>query len=127
MPNGDTLASAGYGAFMVEIAPDGSVVRRFGSAADVPAAVHPHFYAGFQLLPNGDVAVANWQGHGPGHGNSGIQLLEFDRSGAIVWQWSDRPKISSVQAVLVLDGLDAGRLHDERSGVMEPIGAPSGH
>jgi hypothetical protein len=121
LPNGNTLASAGYGAFLVEMGPDGGIVRKFGSAADVPAAVHPYFYATFQLLSNGDVVVANWQGHGPGHGNSGIQVLEYDPGGAIVWQWSGRHLISSVQAVLILDGLDTARLHDERNGIMEPI------
>jgi len=121
LANGHTLASAGYGAFLVELGPDGSVLRRFGAADQVPAAVHPHFYGMFQVLGNGDVVVANWQGHGPGHGASGIQLLEFDPAGAIVWQWCDRPIISSVQGVLILDGLDAGRLHDEQNGLLEPL------
>jgi len=121
LPNGHTLASGGYGAFMVEFAPDGSVVRRFGGTNAVPAEVHPYFYGTFQLLPNGDVVVANWQGHGPGHGNSGVQLLEYDAKGTIVWQWSDHSLISSIQGVLVLDGLDTSRLHDERSGPMRPI------
>jgi hypothetical protein len=123
LPNGDTLASGGYGAFMVEFAPDGRIVRRFGGAADVPAEVHPYFYGTFQLLADGDVVVANWQGHGPGHGASGIQLLEFDAAGGIVWRWSDRSIISSVQGVLVLDGLDTARLYDERAGLMLPVGA----
>ena len=133
LPNGDTLASSGYGslnwkdsgpnanAFMVEIAPDGSIVRKFGAKADVPEAVHPFFYANFQILENGDIVVANWQGHGPKHGASGVQLLEFDPTGAIVWQWSDTPHISSIQGVLVLDGLDTSLLYDERSSKMEPL------
>jgi hypothetical protein len=127
-PNGDTLMSSGYGttkengsAFMAEVDADGKLVRKFGAAADVPAGVHPYFYATFQLLPNGDVVVANWQGHGIGHNNSGVQILEFDPQGAIVWQWSDRAFVSSVQAVLVLDGLDTALLHDERNGLMEPL------
>ena len=125
LPSGNTLASGGYGAFMVEFAPDGRIVRRFGGAADVPAEVHPYFYGTFQLLPGGHVAVANWQGHGPGHGGSGVQLLEFDAEGRIVWRWSDRSVISSVQAILILDGLDTARLHDERTGLMLPLaGAP---
>jgi hypothetical protein len=121
LQNGDTLASGGYGAFMVEFSPDGGIVRRFGGAADVPEAVHPYFYGTFQLLPGGDVVVANWQGHGPGHGASGVQLLEFDPRGSIVWQWSDPSQTSSVQGVLVLDGLDPSRLHDERTGTMRPM------
>jgi hypothetical protein len=128
MPNGDTLMSAGYGttlkqgsSFMAEVDADGKIVRKFGAAADVPAGVRPYFYATFQLLPNGDVVVANWQGHGAGHNDSGVQILEFDSKGAIVWEWNDRAFVSSVQAVLVLDGLNTDLLHDERNGIMEPL------
>jgi hypothetical protein len=134
LPNGHTLMSSGYGTtqrkdlpparrtpFMAEVDAGGREVRRFGSSADVPSGIHPYFYAFFQLLPNGDVVVANWQGHGPGHGGAGVQLLEFDRSGAVVWRWNRAETISSIQAVLVLDGLDANRLHDERNGLMAPL------
>jgi hypothetical protein len=129
LPDGHTLMSAGYGTslkhgstFMAEVDAGGKIVRKFGAATDVPAGVHPYFYATFQLLPNGDVVVANWQGHGIGHNYSGVQILEFDPKGAVVWEWSDRAFVSSVQAVLVLDGLNTALLHDERNGVMEPLG-----
>ena len=121
LPSGNLLVSAGYGAFMVELDPAGGIVRKFGAKDQVPAAVNPFFYAMFQLRPSGNVVMANWQGHGEGFGEFGIQLLEFDPAGAIVWQWSDSTKISSLQGVLVLDGLDTAVLHDERNGVMEPV------
>ena len=121
IPNGNLLVSAGYGAFMVELDPPGEIVRKFGAKDQVPAEVNPFFYAMFQLLANGHVVMANWQGHGEGFGESGIQLLEFDPAGEIVWQWSDSAKISSLQGVLVLDGLDTDALHDERNGVMAPV------
>jgi len=35
--------------------------------------------------------------------------------------WSKPDLISSLQGVLVLDGLDTSKLHDERSGVMAPF------
>lgn len=41
-----------------------------------------------------------------GRGAKGIQLLEFNPHGQIVWQWSWAALISSLQGVLVLDGLD---------------------
>lgn len=121
LPGGHLLISAGYGAFMIEVDAHGVEVRKFGSAAQVPAAVRPFFYGMFQLLGNGHVIVANWQGHGPGWGASGLQLLEFSPSGEIVWNWSESPRISSLQGVLVLDGLDTIRLHDERAGQMKPV------
>lgn len=124
LPNGRTLASAGYGAFLLELNADGSVARRFAEKEAMPAALNARFYATFQLLPNGHIVIANWQGHGPGHGASGVQLFELDQEAAIVWQWSEASLISSLQAVLVLDGLDTSQLHDERSGVMAPLEAP---
>lgn len=121
LPGGHLLASAGYGAFLVELDPSGRIVRKLGGKDRVPAKVNPFFFAMFQILPNGHTVVANWQDHGPGHGASGVQLLEFDSRGTIAWQWSRAEMISSLQGVLVLDGLDTSRLHDERYGLMEPM------
>lgn len=121
LPNGHILASAGYGAFMVELDANGAVMRKFFSKETEPAEVNVNFCAMFQLLPNGDIVLANWQGHGPGHGASGKQIVEFTPAGQIVWEWSDPAIISSMQGVLVLDGLDLAKLHDERNGVMEPL------
>jgi hypothetical protein len=121
LPSGNLIVTAGYGAFVVELDPDGKMIRKFGGKDQVPEKVRPFFYAMCQLLPNGNIVLANWQGHGPGFGNSGVQLLEFNPAGEIVWTWSKADLISSLQGVLVLDGLDTSRLHDERSGVMEPL------
>jgi hypothetical protein len=121
LPNGNLVVTAGYGAFVVELDAHGKIVRKFGGKEQVPEAVRPFFYAMFQLLPTGNIVLANWQGHGPGLGRSGVQLLEFDAAGEIVWTWSQAELISSLQGVLVLDGLDVSRLHDERRGVMQPL------
>jgi hypothetical protein len=121
LPDGRTLASAGYGAFLVELDASGHILRKFAAKEQLPAAVKPNFYATFQLLPNGHIVVANWQGHGPGHGASGVQLFELDEQANIVWQWSESQLISSLQGVLVLDGLDTSLLHDEREGIMAPL------
>jgi hypothetical protein len=121
LTNGHVMVSAGYGAFMIELDAAGQVVRRWGGKAELPAEVNPFFYAMFQILPNSHVVLANWQGHGPGLGGSGVQLIEFDASGSIVWRWSDPARISSLQGIVVLDGLDTDRLHDEREGTMRPL------
>ena len=121
LPNGHTLAWAGFGAFFIEPDADGAVIRKFAEKEKMPAAVNANFYATFQLLPNGHIVVVNWQAHGPGHGASGVQLFELGEKAAIVWQWSEAKIISSLQGVLVLDGLDTSKLHDERTGVMAPL------
>jgi hypothetical protein len=121
LPNGNTLASAGYGAFIAEVDPAGALVKKYGAREDMPEESNPSFYATMQVLPKGHIVFANWQGHGPGHGESGIQLIEVDKAGKIVWKWSDASIISSLQGVLVLDGLNTKLIHDERRGVMEPL------
>jgi hypothetical protein len=121
LPNGHLLVTAGYGAFVVELDAGGTILRRFGGKEQVPENVRPFFYAMFQLLSNGNIVLANWQGHGPGFGQSGVQLLEFNPAGQIVWFWSKAELISSLQGVLVLDGLDPAKLHDERGGLMQPL------
>lgn len=121
LPNGNLMVTAGYGAFVVELDPDGKILRKFGGRESVPEKVRPFFYAMFQLLPGGNVVLANWQGHGPGFGGSGTQLLEFNSAGEIVWTWSKADLISSLQGVLVMDGLDTAKLHDEREGLMQPV------
>jgi hypothetical protein len=125
LPNGNLIVSAGYGAFMAELDPEGGIVRKFGTKDQVPEKVRPFFYAMFQLLPNDHIVLANWQGHGEGFGESGIQLLEFDAGGEIVWNWSDSSRISSLQGVLVIDGLDTNLLHDERDGSLNAISSSS--
>jgi len=122
LPNGHIIASAGYGAFMVELDASGAVVRKWGAKGQTPPEVNPNFYATFQLLSNGDIVLANWQGHGKNHGASGKQIIEFNPAGdAIVWEWSDAKIISTLQGVLVLDGLDTSLLYDEREGLMKPL------
>jgi len=125
LPNGNTIVSAGYGGFMVELDPSGAIVRKWGGKGQVPDAVNPYFAATFQLLENGNIVLANWQGHGTDHGKSGVQLLEYDKDGKIVWQWSKAGMISSLQGILVLDGLDTALLHDERAGPMRPLPSPA--
>jgi hypothetical protein len=119
--NGNLLVTAGYGAFLVELDPQGRILRKFGGKGSVPENVRPFFYAMFQLLPGGNIVLANWQGHGPGFGHSGVQLLEFNPAGEIVWSWNKADLISSLQGVLLLDGLDTTKLHDEREGMMQPL------
>ena len=102
LPGGGTLVSAGYGAFMARFDADGALVRTFGAAAQVPEEVAPFFYATFQVLDDGRVIVANWQGHGPDNGAKGRQLLAFAPDGSLLGTWSDAERISSLQGILVL-------------------------
>ena len=116
--NGETIVSAGYAKNFQVFTKDGLLQKTITG----PEEVKPNFYAGFQVLSDGNYVVTNWQGHGPKFGASGIQLLEYSPEGKLVWRWKqDAEKFSSLQGVIVLDGLDLNRLHVENSkGVLEP-------
>jgi len=124
LPDGNLIVTAGYGAFVVELDPAGKIVRKFGGKESVAPEVNPFFYAMFQMLPEGNIVLANWQGHGENLGAKGIQLLEFNPRGGIVWSWSNPGLISSLQGVVILDGLDTAKLHDECDGIMQPLKNP---
>lgn len=105
-----TLVSSGYAVNFQILNKDGSLNKIITG----PKEVNPHFFSGCQVLNNGNFLVANWQGHGPGYGNSGHQLLEFTPQGKLVWSWKQDPaKFSSLQGVIALDGLNPEYLYIE--------------
>jgi hypothetical protein len=121
----DTVAvTSGYGATILIIDSTAKkVLTTIGGKSQPDAAtVVPNFYAGFQVLPNGHFVVTNWEGHGGGNGGKGLQLLEYDSTGVLVWKWKqDASQVSSLHGVIVLDGLDTTKLHDDVNGVLAPV------
>ncbi len=108
LADGNTVVATGYAASLQVFSPDEQLVDTFTG----PSQVNPYFYSGLQVLDNGHFLVANWQGHGEGFGTSGQQLVEYDAAGNFVWAWQqDAALVSSLQAVVALDGLDTSRLH----------------
>jgi hypothetical protein len=103
LPNGETLVAGGYAGNFQVFDKDGKQVKIITG----PAEVHPNFFAGYQILANGNYVVTNWQGHGPSFGTSGHQVIEYSPDGNRVWSWKQyADKFSSLQGVIVLDGLD---------------------
>ncbi len=99
LANGETLVAAGYAATLQWFGP-GGVFRR---SITGPAEVQPFFYCDFRLLANGNILLANWQGHGENLGAQGVQILEYTPAGQLVWHWRQNPAyISSLQAVVAL-------------------------
>jgi hypothetical protein len=109
MADGNVLLSTFFGASLDLIdRSTGMVTKQFGTKTMPNAAtIKPYAFAGFQILPNGNIVVANWQGHGLGNGTSGVQVLEFNPAGDVVWMYKQDPLVfSSIQDVLVIDGMD---------------------
>lgn len=116
--------TSGYGAAILVIDATAKKVLTTLGGKNQPDAttIVPNFYGGFQVLPNGHFVVTNWEGHGGGNGGKGIQLLEYDPAGTLVWKWKQDPAVvSSLHQVLVLDGLDTTKLHDDVDGVLAPV------
>lgn len=117
--NGQILVSAGFAGDFQIFSKEGKLINSITG----PAEVKPYFYSGFQILKNGNYVVANWQGHGTDHGASGTQILEYSPDGRLVWSWKQDPaRFSSVQGVIVLDGLDTKYLHvEDKDGKLAPV------
>lgn len=105
LSNGNLFVSAGYGHFLAEIQPSGTVVKRIDPPASTADAQYL-FFSGFQQLKNGDTVVCNWTGHGAGDSAKGPQLLEFDAAGKVVWTWHDAQQAGTFHGVIVLDEID---------------------
>lgn len=100
--DGTTLVSGGYGAFMAVFDAAGNLSKTFGAAGQVPDEVAVNFWASYQILADGRIVAVNWQGHGPGNGSKGRQLVEFTPGGEFLGAWSDPDRISSLQGLLIL-------------------------
>jgi hypothetical protein len=118
--SGDVVVATGHAANFQIIGSDHMVHQTFTGSATVA----PYFFGNFQVLPNGDYLVANWEGHGTTNGTKGHQILEFDPTGNLVWSWKQDPTyISTIQDVILLDGLDPTHLYVEDTTGM-PVAVP---
>ena len=119
LSNGQTIVSTGYDKNFQIFSKDGKLLDSISG----PAEIHPVFYAGFQILVNGNYIVTNWQGHGPSFGASGTQVLEYTPKGKLAWSWKqDATKFSSLQGIIVLDGLNLNSLHvEDANGKLAPV------
>lgn len=122
LADGNTMVSCGYGKRTVLIDPDGNLIQGYPAEEHTgDDGVDPGFYGGFHILSNGHVVQSNWKGHGPGNGNKGRQVIEYDADGNLVWAWEQDPDmVSSLHGVLVLDGLNTGLLHTNVNGPLAP-------
>lgn len=120
LPSGNILASVGYGHFLCELDPAGKLVKRIDPPASTPENLY-HFFSGFQLLKNGHIVQCNWTGHGPQDSTKGVQLVEFDATGKIVWSWHDAQLAGTIHGIILLDDLDPAVLNDDISGTLQAV------
>jgi len=115
--NGDTGITTGYDKKLRIYGADRTLKQTIGGGAEVTPLI-PKFFADFHVMPNGNYFVVNSQADSPDPGST--QLLEFSPAGALVWQQKQPNGVGSLEAAIVLDGLDTSKLHVEPEGVIVP-------
>jgi hypothetical protein len=125
LPNGHLLVAGGYDPRMLEVDAQGNVVKTIGgNRTPQDEALGLHFIGGFQILKNGHIVVCNWTGHGVDDGQKGVQILQYDTAGQVVWTWQDPARAGSINGVIVMDDLDPAVLNDDVSSVLGPVNSP---
>jgi hypothetical protein len=116
----ETIVASGNSANLSIFQGDGTIRKTItgGTAlvSGVAVPVNPNFFAGFQVLPNGNYLVVNYSAQGPGHFTETMPILEYNPSGALIWYWRDpvyQNDLSGIRAAIVLDGLDPTKLQIE--------------
>jgi hypothetical protein len=117
LPDGKLLLSGGYSKGLYTFDAGGNLLK--DTVLQQPEGLSNYFYAGFQMLGNGHLVMANWTGHSEKDFKPGWKLAELDASHQVVWTWNE-PYGGTVNQVLVLDGLDVSVLHDDAAGVLGP-------
>jgi hypothetical protein len=115
------VVSTGYAA-SIEIFDQKQILSRTITA---PPDVVPNQFVGFQILIGGNYLVANWLGHSGEV--MGVQLLEFDPEGALVWSYRPDPVTESLSLhhVIVLDQLDTSQMYvDDTTGLLVAVPPP---
>jgi hypothetical protein len=116
----ETLVMSGYEARLLIYNADGTIRKTITGGQPLidgaSISVNANFFAGLQVLPNGNYLVTNWSNHGPGNLLLNVPIIEYNSAGAAVWAWRDSTyadRLSAIQAAIVIDGLDLTKLNVE--------------
>jgi hypothetical protein len=114
LANGDTAVATGYDKSLRIYSPQKTLLRTITA----PDSVYPHFFADFRALSSGNFFVVNSQADRTE--DRSVQLLEFSSAGALVWQQKQPSGVGSLEAAIVLDGVDTSKLQVETEGLLVP-------
>jgi len=107
LKNGNTMVSFGEneGAYLAEVTPDKQVVWSLTNKDlenKTKPAVNPlKFLTGFFILPNGNIALCSWVGHG--FIGKAPHIFEVTREKQIVWEFADHTNFKAAGSIFVLD------------------------
>ncbi len=99
LPEGHLLLSCGEGHKVVEIDHTGNTVWELNQN-DLPG--NPlQLAAGCQVLPNGNLIICNYLGHG--HLGKQPQFVEITREKKVLWEFTDHQNFKSINQIQLLD------------------------
>ena len=98
LSNGNTMTSDGAACTLRELDKNGEVVWQI-TKGDFPE-IKMDWLAGFEVLPNGNILVCNWLGHGK-YGQ-GIPVFEVTRDKEIVFYFTDNARTKSISNICVI-------------------------
>jgi len=92
---GNLLAASGSPCTILSLDSKGTVLGTLGGKNQFPAAgggfIFSDVFSGIQLLPNGNVVVANWLGHVDASKHADTpELLEISAENQLVWSWGNQ-------------------------------------
>ncbi len=112
--------ATGFRTSIAEIDQNGKIIKEIGGKDHPLAQKHNfHFFAGMQVLKNGNIVITNWSGHGKDDSEKGTQLLEFNNKNEIVWSWKNAKITGSPYHVIITDNLDLNKLNNEINVTLE--------
>ena len=103
LKNGNYRISCGYTPTLEEWSANGKYVRIIAGGNENSKDLQYYFFGSAQMLSNNHWVVSNWTGHEENDSEKGVQLIEFDQNGKVVWTWHDPKRSGSVNGVIVLE------------------------
>lgn len=114
LPNGNTMIACAdheKNASLTEVTPSGEKVWEV-HGRELPG-ISLEFLTGFQVLPNGNIVMTNWLGHG--QFGKAPHIIEITRDKKVVWTFFDHQTMKTVSSIQLLDvkgdALNGGILH----------------
>ncbi len=102
MADGTFLVSTGFGATILLLDKDWSLLKTYGGKGKVKG-VKTHFFADTQRLKNGNVVVAHWSGHARTDSKKAPQAIEFNKDGVVVWRWHDPKRAGTFHGIEIIE------------------------
>ena len=99
LPNGHYRSSTGEACKLVELDATGKVISFVGGSTEHPD-LGLDFVSGWDALPNGNLMLCNWLGHGKQ--GKGCHLAEFTPDNRVVWTWQNHTLAQQITNAIVI-------------------------